>query len=279
MKNNKLQNNIRINLYKTGDYLRLTVITRNLFLNVGKSDTGTVLAKIDFIRQSTGGIIAKRVDKDSVYSFPPATYNKLVSIFCNKDVWNLFEGEYWTYVDCSNFMSIKKIIKDNIVYYNIPLELPKFHQWKFYDNDHKIYYLTPVPVLKSVRTISLKQVPNKRLVYASDNGPSMREMTVFAANMYEMWKRVKTEKDLFLDMGDCGRSRISHIGSSCRYGEDNDTFIFNDFHYVRIECGETIVITLPVRQTGDWICEYITKNVKVLTNNDEVPYTMIHKND
>ena len=29
---------------------------------------------------------------------------------------------------------------------------------------------------------------------------------------------------------------------------------------------------LPVRQTGDWICEYITKNVKVLTNNDEVPY-------
>ena len=176
-------------------------------------------------------------------------------------------------------MSIKKILKDNIVYYNIPLELPKFHQWKFYDNDHKIYYLTPVPVLKSVRTISLKQVPNKRLVYASDNGPSMREMTVFAANMYEMWKRVKIEKDLFLDMGDCGRSRISHIGSSCRYGEDNDTFIFNDFDYVRIECGKTIVTTLPVRQTGDWICEYITKNVKALTNNDEVPYTMIHKND
>ena len=63
-------------------------------------------------------------------------------------------------------------------------------------------------------------------------------------------------------MGDCGRSRISHIGSSCPIVEDNDTFIFNDFHYVRIECWETIVITLPIRQTSDWIVNILQKMLK-----------------
>jgi len=262
---------VRFEIEKEDNVLKFVLKTHYKLITYGAQiEPNTTLAEILFIRQETGGVVAKLNFLHPKLIFKPTSYNKLVSIFTNKDVWNLFNEKYWGRIECDTVM--KNGI--NAVMNVFKINFKPFHAWRFYNTERKVFEMIPTKIFLKTRKLELIQVPNVRVMHISATSNSLagiKEISVFNANLYCLWERIVLEKDVYFNVfGNeyvkIDKMKLGNLDWACPNA---------DITEVKFISKENISVTIPTK----YILKYIEKSIYVSSGGKTSAYKMTFEND
>lgn len=257
--------NIRINFFKHNDTLNIIIKYNGSVNNPYKLDQNTTLLGISISYKNGFAKHTSLINED--YKIPHQQHNKLISMFSNIDVFNTLPPDKHLYCYCDIKRGIPSLPKPK--HCMLPLTLPSFSEWKFYDEEYKIYDLVIDKIFLKARQVSFVQVNGRRFLIAADNGPHYREVSIDIANAYDLWEHVNLKKCYMKLAG--SYYHIESVGNSLGLNSNYDSFATGG-NIVRFTCSNDISVVIPMSMISVYVTEHVFTKKNDVYANYELKY-------